>query len=161
MPVTDFLAEKRNEITDKLTELRPLVEEYRRLEAAAAALDGIPAAPSGASTTSPRSTRGRRGPGRPRGSKTTATPASPTSPASTAKPAAKRKRRRRKRTGKRAEQALALISANPGITIPRLAETMGIKTNYLYRIIPSLAQAGKIRKDGHGWHPKQATPAAA
>ena len=49
--MTDFLDEKHREITDRLTELKPLVEEYQRLEAAVAALDGLgrsaaaPAAP--------------------------------------------------------------------------------------------------------------------
>jgi len=156
--VTDFLDEKHKQITDRLRELKPLVEEYRRLEAATAALDGIPASPNGASAPAPRSTRVRRGPGRPRGSKTTtalaSTSASP-KPAS-AKPAAKRRRRRRKGVGKRAAQALALIVAEPGITIPALAEKMGIKTNYLYRVLPSLEQAGKVRKEGRGWHPKEA-----
>lgn len=161
--MTDFLDETRKGITDQLDRLKPMVEEYRRLEAAAAALDGIPAAPNGASAAPPRSARGRRGPGRPRGSRTTAAPAptpAPATPAS-AKPTAKRKTRRRKRGGKRADQALAVIRADPGITIPAMAEKMGIKANYLYRLLPPLAQAGKIRKDGHGWHPKQATSAAA
>ena len=136
-----------------------MVEEYRQLEAASAALDGIPAAPNGGSTTSPRPTPGRRGPGRPRGSKTTATPASTpvsTKPASTAKPTAKRKQGRRKGNGRRARQALALIRANPGITIPELAEKMSINGTYLYTVLPPLEQAGKIHKDGRGWHPKAA-----
>ena len=158
--MTDFLDETRKGVTDQLDRLKPMVEEYRRLEAAAAALDGIPAAPNGASATPPHSARGRRGPGRPRGSKTTAAstsvPASP-KPASAAKPAAKRRQGRRKR----AAQALAVIRADPGITIPAMAEKMGIKANYLYRLLPPLEQAGKIRKDGRGWRPKQATPAAA
>ena len=76
--------------------------------------------------------------------------------ASTAKPAAKGRRGRRKGAGKRAAQALALIVAEPGITIPALATKMGIKQNYLYRVIPSLEQAGKIRKEGRGRHPKGA-----
>jgi hypothetical protein len=155
--VTDFLDEKHQQITDRLRELKPLVEEYRRLEAATAALDGIPASPNGASATSPRSTRGRRGPGRPSGSKSTtalaSTSASP-KPTSTGKPA-KRRRGRRKRVGKRAAQALALIRADPGITIPAMAKKMGIKGNYLYTVVPSLEQAGKVRKDGRGWFPKQ------
>jgi hypothetical protein len=152
--VTDFIDEKHQEITDRLKELKPLVEEYRRLEEATAALDGIPASPNGAPATSPGSTRGRRGPGRPRGSKTTTALAS-TKPAS-AKPAAKRRRWRRKGAGKRAAQALALIVAEPGITIPELAEKMGIKTNYLYRVLPSLEQAGRVRKEGRGWHAREA-----
>ncbi len=157
--MTDFLDEKRKQITDRLGKLKPLVEEYQRLEAATAALDGIPASPNGGPATSPRSTRGRRRPGRRRGSRATATALASTSaspkPAS-AKPAAKRRRGRRKGVGKRAAQALALIVAEPGITIPALAEKMGIKTNYLYRVLPSLEQAGRVRKEGRGWHAREA-----
>ena len=58
-------------------------------------------------------------------------------------------------------QALALIRANPGITIPLLAKRMGIKTNYLYRMLPSLEQAGKVRTEGRGWYAREATPRAA
>jgi hypothetical protein len=157
MPVTDFLDVKRREITDQMKKLKPMVEEHRRLEAAAKALDGIPASPNGASAPAPRPTRGRRGPGRPRGSKTKTTAAPPSTPASpkpaAAKPAAKRKRRRRKGTGNRAGQTLKLIVAEPGITIPALAEKMGIKTNYLYRVLPTLEAAGKVAKQGRGYHP--------
>jgi hypothetical protein len=32
--VTDFLAEKRREINDRLAELKPLIDEYTQLEAA-------------------------------------------------------------------------------------------------------------------------------
>ena len=39
--MTDFLDEKRNEIDARLKELRPLVEEYQRLEKASAALAGV------------------------------------------------------------------------------------------------------------------------
>ncbi len=34
----------------------------------------------------------------------------------------------------------------PGITIPELAVKMGIKQNYLYRILPGLQQEGKLEK---------------
>jgi hypothetical protein len=62
--MADFLDEKRKEIDARLRELRPLVDEYQRLEKAAAALSGV--------GTSERPARrrsragGRRG--RPRGS---------------------------------------------------------------------------------------------
>ena len=29
---------------------------------------------------------------------------------------------------------------------------MGIEPNYLYRVIPKLAQEGQIKRDGQGWH---------
>ena len=40
----------------------------------------------------------------------------------------------------------------PGITIPELAEAMGIQQNYLYRVMPGLAEEGKVTKSGRGWH---------
>ena len=64
--MTDFLDEKRREISNRLKELKPLAEEYSRLEAAASALSGMP---GGGSTGAAKAAGGRRrGPGRPRGS---------------------------------------------------------------------------------------------
>jgi hypothetical protein len=31
---------------------------------------------------------------------------------------------------------------------------MGIKQNYLYRVMPQLADGGHVVKSGRGWHPK-------
>ena len=138
--MADFLDEKRGEIGARLKELRPLVEEYTRLEAAAAALDGA----TGPSTTG-------RGPER-----RTAAPAGRRRGAARRPAAAGTGRGRPKGTGTRAKQALALVAASPGITIPQIAERMGIKQNYLYRVLPGLAQDGLVRKDGQGWHPTQA-----
>ena len=128
--MADFLDEKRKEIQARLKELKPLVEEYTRLEAAERALSGVdsngssraastPAAPARRRRSAP-SGGGRRG--RPRGS------------------------------GTRAAQAYELVKARPGITIPELAEAMGIKQNYLYRVMPTLADEGKVTKSGRGWH---------
>jgi hypothetical protein len=137
----DFLDEKRREITARLKELKPLVDEYRRLVAAAAALDGLPASSAGAARSARASTpaparRRRRGEhagsgGRPRG--------------------------RPKGSGTRAKEALELVKASPGITIPEMAERMGIKQNYLYRVLPGLEQDGLVAKAGRGWHPRQAS----
>lgn len=160
--MTDFLDEKRQEITARLKELKPLVEEYQRLEAAASALEGVdgtaaPAAPSAAPTA--RKAPGKRGPGRPRGSKTkTAAKAAAPAATATAAPAkrggARRKAGRRKGSGTRAAQALSFVQQQPGITIPELAARMGIKQNYLYRVLPALEEEGKVAKQGRGWHPK-------
>ncbi len=122
--MADFLDEKRSEIDARLRELKPLVEEYRRLEKAAAALAGVGS--NGAPTTRRRRRRSAgsgSGRGRPRGS------------------------------GARSKQALELVRTRPGITISELADTMGIKANYLYRVMPSLASEGKVVKRGKGWHP--------
>jgi sugar-specific transcriptional regulator TrmB len=63
--MADFLDEKRREIDARLKELRPLVDEYNRLEKAASALAGVG---NGNRQRAPR----RRGRGRPRGSGTRA-----------------------------------------------------------------------------------------
>ena len=129
----DFLDEKRREMQERLKELRPLVDEFHRLEAAVSALDGVgsdaAATPkarrrSGGSTSGAgASSNGRRG--RPRGS------------------------------GTRGKQALELVTTTPGITIPEIAEKMGIQQNYLYRVLPGLQKEGLIRKEGRGWHPME------
>jgi CRP-like cAMP-binding protein len=145
--VTDFLQQKRAEITKRLDELRPLLDEYERLEAAAAALDQV-----GASNATARSTGARRGPGRPRGSRNATTRAA--GAAATGKARATRGRRpgRQRGTGTRALQTLALVQQAPqGITIPELAAQMGIRQNYLYRVLPSLQKEGKVRKRGKTW----------
>lgn len=161
--MTDFLDEKHQEITDRLSELKPLVEEYQRLEAAVAALDGLggsaaaPAAPK-ATRKAARKVPGRRGPGRPRGSKTKKARVAAAAPAATAAPTGRggprRKAGRRKGSGTRAAQALSFVQAQPGITIPELAARMGIKQNYLYRVLPTLEEENKVSKQGRGWHPK-------
>jgi hypothetical protein len=158
--VTDFLDEKQREIATRLQELRPLVEEYRRLEAAATALDGVGAsaakapAASTAAAAAPVKVPGKRGPGRPRGSKTKTKKA----PAAKAAPAVRggprRKAGRRKGSGTRAAEALGFVSGQPGITIPELAAKMGIKQNYLYRVLPGLESENKVSKRGRGWFPK-------
>jgi sugar-specific transcriptional regulator TrmB len=124
--MADFLDEKRKEIQARLKELKPLVEEYQRLEAAERALSGVGSSSTTTASAPRRTTRrarssnGRRG--RPRGS------------------------------GTRAQQALDLVKGQPGITIPELASAMGIKQNYLYRVMPGLAEDGKVTKSGRGWH---------
>ncbi len=153
--MTDFLDEKRREITDRLKELKPLVDEYSRLEAAASALAGVVG--SAASDAGAAVTR-RRGPGRPRGSTSrkkaaTATAAAPKAARKPGRPA-KRRAGRRKGSGTRAAEARSFVQGQPGITIPELAAKMGIKQNYLYRVLPGLEQENKVGKKGRGWYPK-------
>ena len=150
--MTDFLDEKRREITDRLKELKPLVDEFNRLETAAGALAGVigsAAADAGAAVTR------RRGPGRPRGSasRKAAAAAPPKAARKPGRPA-KRRAGRRKGSGTRAAEALSFVQGQPGITIPELAAKMGIKQNYLYRVLPGLEQENKVEKKGRGWHPK-------
>jgi hypothetical protein len=39
-------------------------------------------------------------------------------------------------------------------SIPELAAKMGVKQNYLYRVLPGVEQEGKLQKKGRGWCPK-------
>ncbi len=152
--MTDFLDEKRQEITDRLKELKPLVDEYARLEAAASALAGVGGKASTSSTTTVTATR-RRGPGRPRGSSSRkASTRVATRKAAKASAPTKRRAGRRKGSGTRAAEARSFVQGQPGITIPELAAKMGIKQNYLYRVLPGLEQENKVEKKGRGWYPK-------
>jgi hypothetical protein len=157
--VTDFLDEKRQEIADRLKELKPAVDEYNRLEAAAAALQGVGGSSASAPATATAGPR-RRGPGRPRGSvnrKAATGNATATAPKAARKKAGRpagRRAGRRKGSGTRAAEALSFVQGQPGITIPELAAKMGIKQNYLYRVLPGLEQENKVAKQGRGWHPK-------
>jgi hypothetical protein len=138
--VSDFLKEKRDEIATRLRELQPLVEEYQQLEAAAAALAGLPGA-----------TRPRAGAAATRA--TRATRRTPARPARARRAASGGGRRGRPRgSGTRALQTLELVKAKPGITIPEIAAAMGIKQNYLYRVLPGLEKDGKVVKRDRGWH---------
>jgi CRP-like cAMP-binding protein len=74
---------------------------------------------------------GRVGPGRPRGSGG--------------------KRRRKRRGGTRAEQALKLITDNPGINPSDIAKRLGIKPNYMYRVMNELQKDKLVKKKGHGY----------
>jgi hypothetical protein len=139
--VTDFLADKRLEITNRLNELKPLVDEYARLEAAATALAGI----GGSTGTKPTAPPSIRRPGRPPGSGRKKAPMAG---------GQKRRASRRKGSGSRTAETLSLVQGQPGITIPELAAKMNIKQNYLYRVLPGLEEEGKVQKQGRGWHPK-------
>ena len=131
----DFLEEKRKEISARLKELRPLVDEYARLEAAEQALSGVGVGGNGRRTS-------------------TAAPAAPKR-ARRAKSTGTGRRGRPRGSGTRAIQALELVKTRPGITIPELAEAMEIKQNYLYRVMPGLAEEGKVVKSGRGWHSRE------
>ena len=62
------------------------------------------------------------------------------------------RRRRRRRGGTRADQAVKLVAANPGISASQIAKQMKIKPNYLYRVLAELEKEGKVRKDGRAYH---------
>jgi hypothetical protein len=124
--LADFVDSTVKDIDVRISELK---QELTKLEAARSALVGA-----------------RRGPGRPPGSRNARTRRA-------ASANGRRTRRTRGRRGgaTRANQALELVRGRPGITIPEIAKEMGIEPNYLYRVLPKLAQEGSIKKDGQGW----------
>lgn len=105
------------------------MDEFHRLEAAQRALEGVD---DSGPAAAPR-TRRSRGSGAGSGTG---------------------RRGRPRGSGNRAQEALKLVTDNPGITIPEMAQRMGIQVNYLYRVLPNLEQDGKVRKEGRGWFPK-------
>jgi hypothetical protein len=64
-----------------------------------------------------------------------------------------RGRGRPRGSGSRAKEALELVRTRPGITIAEMADAMGIKANYLYRVMPTLESEGLVVKRDKGWHP--------
>jgi hypothetical protein len=127
--MADFLAEKLREIDDRLKELRPLHDEFLKLERAKQALEGM-------DSSSPR-----RGPGRPRGS--TSGSASGTG---------RRRRRRGRSGGTAADKVLEVVRQNPGITVSEVGDRLGYtQKNYLYRVFHNLTEDGSVQKQGKGY----------
>jgi sugar-specific transcriptional regulator TrmB len=61
-------------------------------------------------------------------------------------------RRRRRRGGTRADHALGHIREHPGASASEIAKAMGIKPNYVYRVMAGLEKEGLARKEGKGYH---------
>jgi transposase-like protein len=130
MPSTSNVLDEALDLVKK--RLAELDEERKRLERALAELGGTiahrrPGRPRGSG----------RGPGRPRKATTAAAP----------------RRRRRRRRGTRADQAVALVQQNPGISASDIAKQMKIKPNYLYRVLGELEKEGRVTKKGREYRP--------
>lgn len=126
MPSTTNALDEARELLER--RLADVHDEARKLERALAELGG----------------KAKRSPGRPRGSASKAS-----TKASTGAP----KKRRRRRGGTRADQAVELITSQPGISASDVAKTMKIKPNYLYRVLGDLEKEGRVRKDGRQYYP--------
>lgn len=129
MPGTTNALDEARELLER--RLADVHEEARKLERALAELGG----------------KVKRSPGRPRGSASKAS-----TKASTGSSGAPKKRRRR-RGGTRADQAVELITSQPGISASDVAKTMKIKPNYLYRVLGDLEKEGRVKKDGRQYYP--------
>jgi sugar-specific transcriptional regulator TrmB len=125
---TNVLDEARELVQNRLADLD---EERTRLERALAELGGKAS---------------KRSPGRPRGSKKSTA-------ASSGSTAAAPRKRRKRRGGTRADQAVSLITSQPGISASDVAKTMKIKPNYLYRVLGDLEKEGRVKKDGRQYYP--------
>ena len=119
--MADFLTQKRTEIEERLKELRPLHEEYLKLQRAKEALDGV---------DTPRR-------GRPRGS-TTSTGGT------------RRRRRRRGSTrGDEALNLIRQNPGVTVSELARMMNIS--PPNYLYRVVGNLQSDGAVKKQGKGY----------
>jgi sugar-specific transcriptional regulator TrmB len=135
MPSTNnVLDEARGLVERRLAELD---DERRRLERALAELGG----------------KAKRSVGRPRGSASTSSTTTSSTTARTPKASGGPKKRRRRRGGTRADQAVELITSQPGISASDVAKKMKIKPNYLYRVLGDLEKEGRVKKDGRQYYP--------
>jgi len=119
--MADFLAEKRAEIDNRLKELRPLHEEYLKLEKAKAALDGV---------DGPRR-------GRPRGS-------------GAGSGGTRRRRRRRGGTRGDEALALIRQNPGVTVSELAQMMNIS-PPNYLYRVMANLQADGAVTKQGKGY----------
>lgn len=125
MPSNNVVEEARQLIHTRLAELD---DERKRLEGALKELGGKIA---------------KRAPGRPKGSASK----------KAASGGGGTRKRRKRRGGTRADQAVALIESQPGISASDVAKTMKIKPNYLYRVLGDLEKEGRVKKDGRQYYP--------
>jgi hypothetical protein len=104
------------EIRERLKQSQAAVEEYRRLEAALAALD----ASTGEAPRAPRASRPRR---------SRSAPSRPRAP-----------------RGANRDKALEAIADRPGITVAELSSVTGIARNVLYSLTRGLTERGRIER---------------
>lgn len=64
---------------------------------------------------------------------------------------AKTVKRRSRRGGTRADQALKVLQANPGMRVAEIAKEVGIPPNYMYRVMNELKKDKRVRKQGKGY----------
>ncbi len=131
MSVVDELKGLEDRVAQRMTELRPLVDEYRELEQVAQRL-GV-TAPAPADTPAPRRRTRRR-------ARSSSAPA--TANAGT-----------RARTNGRRDELLAAVKARPGITVREVGAELGVDPTSLYRIVHRLEQDGALQKRGRELRP--------
>ncbi|MHB8490968.1 MAG: winged helix-turn-helix domain-containing protein [Solirubrobacteraceae bacterium] len=133
--MADLLDVARRQIHERLNELRPLVHEYHRLEAAASALGGARPSSKRARKTSRRASKGAA----------SATAASTSTP---------RRRSARAPRGARAAQALSQLREQPGIPAAEVAKHIGASRTYVHALLVRLEREGRVVRRGSAWHAK-------
>jgi hypothetical protein len=164
-------AEER--VVKRLSELKPLVEEYQQLERVVQRLGLNPtedaAIPDEHRASSAGSAQGRR-----RGPQTKARSAPSARKESRGAAAAKRsaattprsRARAARRSGesggpgsnrssRRQQDVLRLVNQRPGITVREIANELGVDPTGLYRPVHKLQQAGAISKRGAALQPRR------
>jgi hypothetical protein len=83
----------------------------------------------------------------------------------TAQPAATRAARRpvggSRRGATRADQFVALVNDQPGVTVGEAAEQLKTSRNALYKVTGRLQREGRLRKEGRGFYPVKQHPRPA
>jgi hypothetical protein len=139
-------------VAQRLAELQPFFEEYTELQQVADRLGIAPpvaksSVPTGASRKSSR--------------RSTRKPAASRAAAATSATSAKPVRGGRRaggavgtgRVSGRADQILAMVTEQPGITVAEIGKRLGVDATGLYRPVHRLEQQGKLRKSGRELQP--------
>jgi Mn-dependent DtxR family transcriptional regulator len=125
--VIEELKGLEDRVAQRMSELRPLVDEYRELEEVAQRL-GVPPP---IATAAPRRARATRRVG--------------TAAAGTAAGS---------RSNGRREQLLAMVKDRPGITVREVGTELGVDPTSLYRIVHRLERDGALQKHGRELLPR-------
>jgi DNA invertase Pin-like site-specific DNA recombinase len=131
-----FVSDLRRQAESRMKELEPAVREYEQLRR----IVGSMQTGSESRAEQPTQPRAKAAARRVAGRRSTA------------------RKRTTRQDGRRvpggsAQEVLALVHSRPGISVREVADTMGIGTTYLYRVLPRLEREGKVRKEGRGYHP--------
>ena len=145
----DLVDETLRGIRERMKELAPAVAEYRRLEAAYAALDG-----SGRASGEPRKAGGDTG-GRRRGRG-----GRPRARSAVRPPAGRAKR------GQNKAAVFGVIEQRPGVTVAELASVTGIAKPLIYNTTRTGVERGELERVAlpggpHGFKMAQASPGGA
>ena len=71
-----------------------------------------------------------------------------------------RKPGRPRGSGHRGGEALKALRRRPGMTVAEIAAEIGTHRNYLFRVLPTLADQGLLVKEGPRWYPVGSEPSA-